>query len=177
MLYRYLIAFGSNIEPRLTHIESGLQNLQEHGQLISLSSIYHTKPVGPANQAFLNGALILDSTLEPALMMEVLLAIEAKAGRVRLKRWDNRTLDLDIILILDEKNQAVVSATEHLNVPHPYMAERDFVLVPCAEIAGDWTYQNTNLKSLADSCPKDNLLKKESSAKNAKTRLSQRGKA
>jgi len=131
------IALGANIpssagSPRET-LEAALLRLGELGQVSSRSSLYETAPVGYANQpAFLNAAAALQTTLDPESLLDRLLAIERSFGRDRSHGIPNgpRTLDLDILLY----GEHVVS-TQTLQVPHPRMTERAFVLVPLAEIA------------------------------------------
>jgi 2-amino-4-hydroxy-6-hydroxymethyldihydropteridine diphosphokinase len=81
----------------------------------------------------LNGCALLDVKLTPQELLETLLRIEAQFGRIRKERWGARTLDLDILLFDD-----VILDTPTLELPHPRMGERAFVLVPLAEIAPDW---------------------------------------
>src|SRR5579859_3402402 len=131
------IALGANIpssagSPRET-LEAALLRLGELGQVSSRSSLYETAPVGYANQpAFLNAAAALQTTLDPESLLDRLLAIERSFGRDRSHGIPNgpRTLDLDILLYGGR-----VLSTPALQIPHPRMTERAFVLVPLAEIA------------------------------------------
>jgi pantoate--beta-alanine ligase len=133
---RCLIGLGSNIGDRLGNLAAALAALRaEQGvQLISASSFHQTAPVGgPPNQGpYLNGAAVVDTTLEANVLLARLHAIEDKLGRVRHERFGPRTIDLDLLLFGD-----AVLSTPELEVPHPRMAERRFVLAPAAEIAGD----------------------------------------
>jgi 2-amino-4-hydroxy-6-hydroxymethyldihydropteridine diphosphokinase len=98
----------------------------------SVSTYHETKPVGgPAGQGpFLNAAAVLETTLGPIRLLSVLQEIEARFGRLRLVRWKERTLDLDLLLFGDR-----CFDTPELTIPHPRMAVRRFVLAPLAEIA------------------------------------------
>jgi 2-amino-4-hydroxy-6-hydroxymethyldihydropteridine diphosphokinase len=78
--------------------------------------------------------------LEPLPLLEQLLAIERRFGRQRGERWGPRSLDLDVLLYGDQRVD-----TERLQIPHPRMRERAFVLVPLAEIAPDWIEPVTGL--------------------------------
>lgn len=101
--------------------------------LLAKSSWYQTKAVGPAQPDYLNGCAILQVVMLPQLLLETLLTIEKKFGRIRQERWGPRTLDLDLLLYDD-----LIVHTPNLKIPHPRMQERAFVLVPLAEIAPDW---------------------------------------
>lgn len=97
------------------------------------SALYRSKPWGRGDQPdFLNGAVELQTRMTPRVLLEHLLAIEERFGRVRAKedRWGPRTLDLDLLVFGEE-----VIDEPGLHVPHPRLHERAFVLVPLAEIA------------------------------------------
>jgi 2-amino-4-hydroxy-6-hydroxymethyldihydropteridine diphosphokinase len=130
------VALGSNLGRR-EHIISTALNALERTRGISVetvSSLYETHPVGgPAGQPlFLNAVARLHTSLDPERLLAVLLRVETSLGRRRDKRWDARTIDLDLLLY-DE----IVLADESLTVPHPRMHERRFVLEPLAEVAPD----------------------------------------
>ena len=131
------IALGANIPspagaPRQT-LDAALLRLAELGRLTAQSSYYETAPVGFANQpTFLNAAAALETNLSPENLLHHLLGIERSFGRDRTHGIPNgpRTLDLDLILYSDR-----ILNTENLQLPHPRMMERSFVLLPLAEIA------------------------------------------
>lgn len=129
------IALGSNLGDSLTILENALQIIaQTQGiTLISHSSWYKTAPVGPPQPDYLNGCALLEVQLTPQDLLKTLLEIEQKFGRVRRQRWGPRTLDLDVLLFGD-----LILDTPNLQIPHPRMRERAFVLVPLAEIADNW---------------------------------------
>lgn len=127
------IALGTNIEPRQQHLEKAIKLLvqKENIELISLSSIYETAPVGYTDQAhFLNMVLEIETSLSPEKLLDVCQAIETQLGRERTIRFGPRTIDLDILLYNDENR-----TSERLTIPHPRMGERGFVLIPLKEIA------------------------------------------
>jgi 2-amino-4-hydroxy-6-hydroxymethyldihydropteridine diphosphokinase len=131
------IALGSNLpSPAGTPAETldaATARLSELGQVTARSRYYQTEPVGYADQPpFLNAVAALETDLEPDALLERLLEIERSLGRDRSHGIPNgpRTLDLDLLLY----GQQVI-ATSHLQVPHPRMTERSFVLVPLVEIA------------------------------------------
>lgn len=129
------IALGSNLGDSLQTLEDALISLNQiPGIKVSkTSSWYQTKPVGPTQPDYLNGCAILEVQQTPEELLSLLQAIELQFGRVRTEKWGARTLDLDIILYED-----LILNTPNLTIPHPYFTQRAFVLVPLAEIAGDW---------------------------------------
>ena len=127
------ISMGSNLGDRVEMLRRGLDELDQLGetQVVRLSSIYDTEPVGEVDQPrFLNAVVMIETELEPRVLLWNLLLIERRLGRVRTRRWGPRPLDLDI-LIYDE----LVVDEPDLTIPHPLMHERAFVLVPLAELA------------------------------------------
>jgi 2-amino-4-hydroxy-6-hydroxymethyldihydropteridine diphosphokinase len=132
---RSAIALGSNLGDSLTILKDALEILAESPSITlkKYSSWYQTAPVGPPQPDYLNGCALLEVHLTPQDLLETLLGIEAKFGRVRKERNGPRTLDLDLLLFDD-----LILDTPNLQVPHPRMRERAFVLVPLAEIAPDW---------------------------------------
>lgn len=133
---RALIAIGSNLGDRLENVRAGLAGLTGAVgvDVIAVSPLYETSPVGgPDNQgAFLNAALLVDTTIDAADLLALLHRIEASRERERTVRWGPRTLDLDLLVHGD-----LVSDDPALEVPHPRQHERRFVLVPVCDIAPD----------------------------------------
>jgi len=129
------IALGSNLGDSRGTLEEALEalNRSEGVRLIRRSSWYRSAPIGPVQPDYVNGCALLEVSLAPEALLDVLQATENRFGRVRSERWGPRTLDLDLILYGPQR-----IATERLEVPHPRMAERAFVLLPLAEIASDW---------------------------------------
>jgi 2-amino-4-hydroxy-6-hydroxymethyldihydropteridine diphosphokinase len=129
-----LIGLGSNLGDRKAQLDAAVAALAAaRGIVVQAVSGYHeTAPVGgPECQGdYLNAAAAVETTLEPLELLHVLQEIERRAGRVRTVRWGPRTLDLDLLLFGDR-----VIESDELQVPHPRMAERLFVLAPLAEIA------------------------------------------
>jgi processive 1,2-diacylglycerol beta-glucosyltransferase len=119
---------------RANHMKQALTLLKAEQVCIQkTSSVYETSPVGIVEQAnFLNMVVAVTTEHSPLKLLDLCLMIEAELGRVRTRKWGPRTIDIDILLYNDE-----VINQERLIVPHPYLPERRFVLVPLAEIAGD----------------------------------------
>jgi 2-amino-4-hydroxy-6-hydroxymethyldihydropteridine diphosphokinase len=136
------IALGSNLDSRFGDREANLREAVRRvgalGEVRAVSSFYDTEPVGFREQPrFLNGAMLLETELEPAALMRELLSVERAMGRERVGAVAKgpRVIDLDLLLYDD-----VVTATEELTLPHPEMQERRFVLEPLAEIAPEWVH-------------------------------------
>lgn len=127
------VALGSNIGDSKGYLDMAVEELKkrEDCRNFSVSDYMVTKPYGGVEQDdFLNGALIMDTTLSPQCLLDVLHEIEQKGKRERLIHWGPRTLDLDVLLYGD-----TIMGTETLVIPHPDMQNRDFVLKPLAQIA------------------------------------------
>jgi 2-amino-4-hydroxy-6-hydroxymethyldihydropteridine diphosphokinase len=126
------LSLGSNLGDRVAHIESALSRLGEEGvQIVKRSSFYQTEPVEFLAQGwFLNIAVEAETELMPRQLLRVIRGIERELGRKRTVRSGPRTIDIDILLF----GANTVRAAE-LEIPHPRMTERRFVLVPMAEIA------------------------------------------
>lgn len=129
------IALGSNLGDSLDILHQAVTTLAKTPgiKLEKVSSWYRTKAIGPVQPDYVNGCAILQVQMRPLMLLETLLKIENKFGRVRTEKWGARTLDLDLLLY---DNQII--HTPNLVVPHPRMGDRAFVLVPLAEIAPDW---------------------------------------
>ncbi len=128
------IAFGSNLGESRKMIEDAISAMKKDVsiQVDKVSSMIVTKPYGGVEQPdFLNGVLHVRTLYEPEELLEKLHELEQAAGRTREIHWGPRTLDLDILLYDD-----LIYESETLIIPHVDMQNRDFVLMPMAEIAG-----------------------------------------
>ena len=126
------VALGSNLGDKEANLRKALELLQERGvEIVKTSTFISTEPYGVTDQPqFLNGVCEVRTSLVPLALLHTLLEIEQEMGRVRLRHWGERNIDLDLLLYDD-----VVLDTEELKLPHPDMQNRDFVLLPLAEIA------------------------------------------
>jgi len=128
------IGVGSNLGDRAFNCKQAIGLLRQKGTTVSKeSSLYETKPWGVRDQPlFLNMAIEIETDLKPFELLRTLKDIEKKMGRDETFLWGPRIIDLDILLydnnIVDEKG---------LRIPHPHMQDREFVLRPLCEIAGD----------------------------------------
>ena len=131
------LSLGANLGARAQTLREALRRLARlpGTQLVRASSFYETAPWGKTDQPpFLNGAACLSTRLAPEALLAACQEIERALGRVRHEHWGARTLDIDLVYGV-RGGQAVRVATPRLTLPHPYLLERAFVLVPLAEIA------------------------------------------
>ncbi|MDH3947599.1 MAG: 2-amino-4-hydroxy-6-hydroxymethyldihydropteridine diphosphokinase [Gammaproteobacteria bacterium] len=130
------IGLGSNLQQPIQQIKQALQRLGEIPQtrLIVCSPLYRSAPLGPADQPdYINAVAALATRLSPLALLDALQAIERQQGRVREgERWGPRTLDLDLLLYGEQQIH-----NERLTVPHPGLGERNFVLYPLYDVAGE----------------------------------------
>jgi 2-amino-4-hydroxy-6-hydroxymethyldihydropteridine diphosphokinase len=122
------IGIGSNLDNPVVQVQEAIEELGAipDSLLIARSSLYGSKPMGAA-------VVAIDTVLSPQALLQVLQAIERRRGRERTgEKWGPRVLDLDLLLYGGRRID-----TADLTIPHPGLHERDFVLVPLEEIAGD----------------------------------------
>lgn len=127
------LSIGSNIGDRLNHLVESVRLLHLHDgvEVLAVSSIYETAPVGYTDQAdFLNVVVCVETAVAAQELLKICQQVEQELGRIRTIRWGPRTVDLDILLYSTDCFE-----TEDLVVPHPRMHERAFVLIPLLEIA------------------------------------------
>ena len=126
------IALGSNLGDKEKNLRRALLLLTQQGvEVVRVSSFLSTEPYGVTDQPqFLNAVACVRTSLAPLALLDVLLATELAMGRVRLRHWGERNIDLDLLLYED-----VVLDLPRLRLPHPDMQNRDFVLLPLPEIA------------------------------------------
>ena len=130
--HQVYLSVGSNMGEKRAYIENALHALKQDPDIrnVKMSDLIETEPYGGVEQdCFLNGAIGLETLLQPAELLDRLHAIEACAGRERLVHWGPRTLDLDIVFY-----DNLVMDSEDLIIPHIDMQNRDFVLRPLAEL-------------------------------------------
>ncbi len=129
------IALGANLGDRLDNMKRAIARLsaEEGISIRTVSPLYETVPVGgPVQGRFLNACAVLKTALPPEELLLKLLSIEDQLGRMRDERWGPRLIDLDLL-----SYEEVTLKTPILELPHPRLAERDFVLIPLFDIAPD----------------------------------------
>ena len=131
------IALGSNLGDKEANLRRALELLDERGvEVVKVSTFICTEPYGVTDQPqFLNAVCQVRTSLEPLALLHTLLGIEQEMGRVRLRHWGERNIDLELLLYED-----VIMDTPELKLPHPDMQNRDFVLLPLAEIASEFIH-------------------------------------
>ena len=147
MEYKVLISLGSNKGAREKNVEKAIALIQKDlGQILAVSPLYETSSWGYDDDPYLNNAICLVTELSPLEMMDALLKIELDLGRKRTdtQNYQARTIDLDIVLI-----EGVVVDHPKLQVPHPRMNLRKFVLQPLSDIAPDWIHETEQI-SISD---------------------------
>lgn len=155
------IGLGSNIGNRIKYLREAVKRISEligEDESIVASSVYETKPYGNIDQAnFLNAVIKISTSLELNELFKFLKLLEKKIGRSKRKKWGPREIDLDILFF----NQRIF-LSEKLVVPHPGVADRDFVLIPLNEIAKDFEHPVLK-KKISDICSKiisENIIRR-----------------
>jgi 2-amino-4-hydroxy-6-hydroxymethyldihydropteridine diphosphokinase len=151
-MVQIFIGLGSNLGDRAYYLHQALAEIANSRQIImkKYSSVYETEPVGKNEQPqFLNMVAELESTLLPQDLLQRLKEIENTLGRTHTEHWGPREIDLDILYYGSE-----VFNDEKLQLPHPEIANRRFVLVPMREIAGEFLdpMQHLNMEELLQRC-------------------------
>jgi 2-amino-4-hydroxy-6-hydroxymethyldihydropteridine diphosphokinase len=126
------IGIGSNLGDKRDHCEKAISRILDfdHHKLLAKSSLFKTEPIGyPSQDWFVNGVIKIETDLEPPELLITLKTIESQLGRVETFRWGPRTIDLDILFFDDLEIH-----TEELQIPHPLLQNRQFVLIPLVEI-------------------------------------------
>ena len=137
------IGLGSNLGDSRQILAEAVQKLASLGQ-VKTSHLYQSPPMGPQDQPnYFNAVVQLITDLAPLDLLDRLQTFEQEAGRVRLRHWGERTLDLDLLIYGDEQIQ-----NERLTVPHVGVLERDFVLVPLLDIDDNLQLDGNTLKDL-----------------------------
>lgn len=150
---------GSNLNNRHLIIETAIQKMTDRiGHIVISSSSYETPPWGyESSNPFINQAIILETNLEPQVVMDLCIEIEKELGRKRNSpNYEDRTIDIDIALW---KGKEILSQT--LTIPHPFICERQFVLIPLNEIASDWEIKLSNAEPITVSSALRELIEKE----------------
>lgn len=136
-LHRAYLSLGSNTGDRRAHLETALKALEPHARVLARSSVYRTQPWGFDGAEFYNMVVLVETDLEPEALLAHIKSLEAGAGRTpetgKSGVYADRPLDIDI-LTYDHQ----VIEREDLQIPHPHLARRRFVLVPWAELAPDF---------------------------------------
>lgn len=144
------IHIGTNQGDLTANLKAAIEKLGTKGTVVDQSHIYETEAWGKEDQPnFYNMAVKYETELDPHALLQLVNDIEDQLGRVRNEKWGERIIDLDIITYDDK-----VICDEKLTIPHQHMTERNFVLVPMVEIAGEWIHptKEKNIEELYMEC-------------------------
>ena len=147
------IAIGSNMDSPIDNCREAADLINDHPAISvsSRSSLYESEPFGKTDQdPFINSVIEVTTLLSPELLYKACVSIESKMGRVRDEKWGPRIIDLDIIFYDD-----LVFKERNLEIPHPGLIERSFVLVPMNEIAPDFVHPSLkkSIETLLEEVP------------------------
>ena len=150
-MHQAVLLIGGNLDDRLQLIQRAHLLLSDIGQIISASNLYETQAWGGVSKgSFLNQAVVLQTAKSPLALLDATQKIEHRLGRSREVHWGNRTMDIDIIYF-----DKLIYKDDNLTIPHPLMAERNFVLIPLVEILPDFVHPVLHLdhRTLLSRCP------------------------
>ncbi len=133
-MYTTYLLLGSNLGDSRKYLSDAISEIESKiGTINAKSSLYQTASWGKHDQPdFINQVIELNTSLNPADLLKVVLEIENIFGRQRLEKWGSRTIDIDILLFED-----LLVNSPDLIIPHPYLCVRRFTLMPLSEIAPD----------------------------------------
>ena len=148
------LQLGSNIGDRLDNLDQSIKIIIERiGNVLEKSSVYESTPWGVENQRnFLNQVIFVKSNFDPYTILDLVLQIEKDMGRIRIEKWGERIIDIDILFIDD-----LIIESENLCIPHEFIAKRKFVLQPMCEIAPGFIHPKLNktISQLLQECIDD----------------------
>jgi 2-amino-4-hydroxy-6-hydroxymethyldihydropteridine diphosphokinase len=154
------IGIGSNLGDKLNQCEKAVSEILkiDHHKLLAKSSLFKTQPVGYTSQDwFVNGVIKIETNLDAHDLLRSLKTIESKLGRLKSFRWGPRTIDLDILFFDD-----IEIRTEELQIPHPFIQDRQFVLIPLVEIDRNFLHPvlKKTVKELSENLKNDQGVEK-----------------
>ncbi|MDR2522699.1 MAG: 2-amino-4-hydroxy-6-hydroxymethyldihydropteridine diphosphokinase [Synergistaceae bacterium] len=133
------LGLGSNLGNRMVNLRTALKHLEKEFEVLAASDVFETAPWGVTDQPhFLNACLLVECSLPPESLLALLKDIEKVMGRVETRRWGERVIDLDVLTL-----GALVYESPILRIPHARMHQRDFVLIPLAQVIPGWVHPLT----------------------------------
>ena len=164
---RAYLGLGGNIGDVRATVAAALARLDAAGaRLVTRSADYETPPWGKLDQpAFVNACAVVETALDPEALLALCLKVEADLGRRRLEKWGPRVIDIDVLAYEDASGGTAATIagpvltlqSPTLTIPHPYMLERAFVLLPLAEIAPDLVIRGTRVADAAAAMGSDGI--------------------
>lgn len=156
---KILLSLGSNIGDKKSYLTTAIDYISETlVRVDKISSIYSSEPVGYKDQDWFYNLCVLGKTsYPPEELILKLKEIESEIGRKSRQRWHQREIDIDIIFYGNK-----IISTDDLNIPHPEMSKRKFVLLPAQEIAPTWEHPELNktVSELLENTSDNSLIKK-----------------
>jgi 2-amino-4-hydroxy-6-hydroxymethyldihydropteridine diphosphokinase len=131
------LLLGSNVGDRPGYLEKAIELIDKKaGKVTAKSALLETEPWGNTNQQnFINQAILIETSLPPKILLDTILKIEQDLGRVRRDKWGPRIIDIDILYY-----DSLTINEDQLKIPHPYLPERKFSLIPLNELSPDWIH-------------------------------------
>ena len=158
---KFYLSIGANLGDRMATLRQAVRLLADTPgvTVTAVSPFYETPPWGKTDQpAFINGAVAVETEGSGQELLDACLAIERRLGRVRHEKWGARTIDIDLVYSPDEACQ-----TETLTLPHPYVTQRAFVLVPLRDLAPDLILCGRPIGDWLDRLPDTDSIRKKDS--------------
>ena len=133
---RAILGLGSNVGDRLANLQAAVNFLDlRAGKVTKISSVWETSPVYVIDQdPFFNAVIAVESTLDAQGLLDACKSVEGEVGRIPRSKWGPREIDIDVLYLLDDAGASIRVNTATLQVPHPRMGERRFVIEPLREI-------------------------------------------
>ncbi|MFC4871263.1 2-amino-4-hydroxy-6-hydroxymethyldihydropteridine diphosphokinase [Negadavirga shengliensis] len=147
---RVVLGIGGNLGDREALLKDAVRHLESKMRIVKKSSIYETAAWGGnSSLPYLNQVVVMETGMSPEEVLDFVQEVEQQHGRVRNERWGDRTMDIDILYFGKQ-----IIHTDRLQVPHPRLPHRNFVLKPLAEVLPDFLHPKNGLsqKELLERC-------------------------
>lgn len=167
MAYRAWLGLGGNIDDPVASMAKALKLLhaRDDTKVIAVSNVYRTPPWGKTDQAwFHNACAEIETSLEPLQLIATCLDVERALKRVRQERWGPRIIDIDILAMQNGASEAVIMNEAALELPHPRIQERAFVLVPLNDIAPELEISGKSVSEWNTVCDRSEIEKARTDA-------------
>lgn len=167
LLYRAWLGLGGNIDDPIASMAKALRLLdaRDDTKVVAVSKVYRTPPWGKTDQAwFHNACAEIETAIAPLQLIEICLDVERSLKRVRLERWGPRIIDIDILAMQTKAGEAIIMNDETLELPHPRIQERAFVLVPLNDIAPELNITGKSVSEWNGACSSSDIEKARTDA-------------